>query len=165
MARLPAPVESNFSTLSVAETARCFRECRLNQLADLCEKEALDGCFIDKMTPEDLSKEPFNLTVLHRMKVEQIKNGWRPNCEWAREIDNLTECRELYTWPEKWFFPLFVKSRELSLTNQFFFWRMRPRALDLTVSLEGPTTRILGDCYLAISLTLFLWLLPRDSTT
>nr|XP_022318687.1 uncharacterized protein LOC111121624 [Crassostrea virginica] len=81
MARLPAPVESNFSTLSVAETARCFRECRLNQLADLCEKEALDGCFIDKMTPEDLSKEPFNLTVLHRMKVEQIKNGWRPNCE------------------------------------------------------------------------------------
>ncbi|XP_052687128.1 uncharacterized protein LOC128166171 isoform X1 [Crassostrea angulata] len=79
ISRLPPPAEtSTFAALSVADTVRCFRECRLTELADLCEKEGLDGCFIDKLTPDDLSKDPFNLTVLHRMKVEQIKHGWRP---------------------------------------------------------------------------------------
>ncbi|XP_062578575.1 uncharacterized protein LOC134240499 isoform X2 [Saccostrea cucullata] len=78
ISRLPSPPVPNFSNLSVAELVHCFRECRLNELAALCEKEGLDGCFIDKLTNADLSREPFNLTVLHRMKVEQIKQGWRP---------------------------------------------------------------------------------------
>ncbi|XP_061192503.1 uncharacterized protein LOC133200737 [Saccostrea echinata] len=78
ISRFPSPPVPNFSNLSVAETVHCFRDCRLNDLADLCEKEGLDGCFIDKLTNADLSRDPFNLSVLHRMKVEQIKQGWRP---------------------------------------------------------------------------------------
>lgn len=54
-----------FVVLFVVDIVCCFWECWFIELVDFCEKEGLDGCFIDKLIFDDFSKDFFNFIVLY----------------------------------------------------------------------------------------------------
>ncbi|KAK3090516.1 hypothetical protein FSP39_012428 [Pinctada imbricata] len=68
-----------FGKMSVEELIECFKECKLPKMAEICASESLDGSFLEYVTHEELSSEPFCLSSFHIKKLEQIKSGWRPS--------------------------------------------------------------------------------------
>ncbi|XP_063403177.1 uncharacterized protein LOC134687106 [Mytilus trossulus] len=70
--------DEGLKDMSVEELVACFRFCKLDILADLCEKEAFDGNIFGSLSDEQLQSEPFNLRPVDLIKVQSVKNGWRP---------------------------------------------------------------------------------------
>ncbi|XP_052081192.1 uncharacterized protein LOC127719215 isoform X1 [Mytilus californianus] len=70
--------DESLKNMSVEELVARFRFCKLDRLADLCEKEAFDGNIFGSLTDEQLQSEPFCLRPVDLIKVQSVKNGWRP---------------------------------------------------------------------------------------
>lgn len=61
-----------FVVLFVVDMVCCFWECWFIELVDFCEKEGLDGCFIDKLIFDDFSKDFFNLLFCIEWKLSKL---------------------------------------------------------------------------------------------
>ncbi|XP_025083675.1 SKI family transcriptional corepressor 2-like [Pomacea canaliculata] len=69
----------NISNMSVKELCACLKKCGMGRLAEVCEKNILDGSFLDSTPDKTLTNEPFCLSSFDLLKLKQIKEGWRPN--------------------------------------------------------------------------------------
>ncbi|XP_053396500.1 uncharacterized protein LOC123551054 [Mercenaria mercenaria] len=71
--------QDDFFQYTVTETAHCFKHCGLDDFAELCLENRLDGSFFRNVDCNELRKDPFGLTEFHILKVtKMIYNGWRP---------------------------------------------------------------------------------------
>ncbi|KAK3612655.1 hypothetical protein CHS0354_042177 [Potamilus streckersoni] len=81
-----------FRSLSKRELVKYLEKCGLHNLAAVCEKEKLDGYFLEKyVNDEDLMLEPFFLTLFQIKKLRAIINGWRPISEFPINIDGVSD--------------------------------------------------------------------------
>ncbi|XP_045159062.2 uncharacterized protein LOC123524712 [Mercenaria mercenaria] len=72
--------EENFYRCSVFETSQCFRHCGMEEFADECFKNRLDGSFFKSFDLQELKGDPFHLSNFHVLKVRKIiYEGWRPS--------------------------------------------------------------------------------------
>ncbi|KAK3592104.1 hypothetical protein CHS0354_019369 [Potamilus streckersoni] len=82
---LTKQARKSFYSFSVLQIVHCFRSCKLDTLANICETEKLDGSFFQSETEENisqlLSEEPFNLNAFEILKVKKIMDGWRPKLD------------------------------------------------------------------------------------
>jgi hypothetical protein len=68
-----------FSDMTTEQTVSLFKETKLPSLANVCEKEGLDGSFFSTLSDTQL-KSLFKLNDLQVIKLNKIINeGWRPN--------------------------------------------------------------------------------------
>ncbi|XP_053396504.1 uncharacterized protein LOC123551057 [Mercenaria mercenaria] len=71
--------EDRFYQYSVLETSHCFRHCGLEQFADECLKNRLDGSFFRNFNLQVMKRDPFHLSTFEVLKVRKIIfEGWRP---------------------------------------------------------------------------------------
>lgn len=70
---------SCLTSLSVEELSASLRECGMSKLAKTCERELLDGAFINGLTTRELKVSPFFLSPVELKKIQMMKEGWRPN--------------------------------------------------------------------------------------
>ena len=66
-----------FSLMTVEEVVSCLKECSLDNLADRCRKENIDGAFIAEIPQSEL-KSVFEINELQKLKLSKIIQGWRP---------------------------------------------------------------------------------------
>ncbi|KAK6189112.1 hypothetical protein SNE40_005151 [Patella caerulea] len=68
-----------FSELTVEELQDVFKQCKMSSLAKICGKEAYDGKIFSVFSKENLQSKPFRLKPPDLMKLDRIKEGWRPS--------------------------------------------------------------------------------------
>ncbi|XP_050403568.1 uncharacterized protein LOC126819503 [Patella vulgata] len=68
-----------FSDLTVEELKDVFKLCKLSSLAKICGKEAYDGKMFSVFSKENLRSKPFRLKSTDLIKLDRIKQGWRPS--------------------------------------------------------------------------------------
>ncbi|KAL4236513.1 hypothetical protein ACF0H5_004899 [Mactra antiquata] len=68
----------DFYKYSVINCFHCFRYCGLDEFADKCLENKIDGAFFKNTDFDFLKETPFCLQSFHVVKVKKIINGWRP---------------------------------------------------------------------------------------
>ncbi|KAL3868992.1 hypothetical protein ACJMK2_041730 [Sinanodonta woodiana] len=81
-----------YRSLSKRELVKYLGKCGLHNLAGVCEKEKLDGHFLEKyINDEDLMLEPFFLTKFQIIKLRAVLNGWRPISEFPTDMTGVSD--------------------------------------------------------------------------
>lgn len=68
----------DFYNYSVNQVFYCFHMCSVDNLAEECRKQKLDGKFFKGFDIDILRKAPYNLDPFSVVKVRTIIDGWRP---------------------------------------------------------------------------------------
>lgn len=69
----------DFYSYTVSEVFHCFHMCCVENLAQLCREQKLDGQFFKGFDLNDFKEDPFNLDAFSALKVKKIIfEGWRP---------------------------------------------------------------------------------------
>ncbi|XP_045159055.2 uncharacterized protein LOC123524709 [Mercenaria mercenaria] len=71
--------QDDFFKYTVTETSHCFKHCGLENFAEKCHENRLDGSFFRNFDLNELKEDPFKLTGFQILKVKKmIYDGWRP---------------------------------------------------------------------------------------
>lgn len=68
----------DFYDYRIDEVVQCFKLLALQEVADVCDRENIDGQFFKKLSDDEI-KNYFKLDTLHFIKIKKaIFDGWRP---------------------------------------------------------------------------------------
>lgn len=71
---------SEFFNFTVKQVAECFKQCAVPRLANICQRQMLDGNFFKDFDFDQFTQEPFKLDTFTIKKVKKIViDGWRPS--------------------------------------------------------------------------------------
>jgi hypothetical protein len=64
--------------MSYTQLSELLKTCTLDRFADTCVEQSIDGEIFMELTDDMLKDEPFQLKQFEILKVNKIKQGWKP---------------------------------------------------------------------------------------